>query len=284
MKKNIKLIALDMDGTLLNNQGQISKENQIAIRKATDSGIHVVISTGRAYIGLPVELLCSLGIHYAITSNAAAIYRLPEKECIYSSCMPPEIVCPIIPRLKDKEIHFDAFIQGKRYCEKRMLPIIDKLSQMPSATREYVKNTGNYVENLSDFILENNLQVEKITIYFYPLSDGSYKDRDAVSSILSEFPAITFQTGGYANLEFTKAETTKSKGLRFLAEKFNISLEETMACGDSQNDLDIITAAGIGVAMGNASSDVKAAADFITLSNEENGVAHAIYQAVKRLF
>lgn len=278
MSNNIKLIALDMDGTLLNNQGQISKENQIAIRKASDAGIHVVISTGRAYIGLPVEQLCDIGIRYAITSNAAAVYRLPEKECIYSSCMSPEIVCPIIPKLKEKEIHFDAFIDGKRYCEKKMLPIIDKLSQMPISTREYVKATGNYVENLADFIKEKNLLVEKMTLYFFPLSDGSYQDRDAVASILSEYPEITFQTGGYANLEFTKAGTVKSTGLRFLAKTLGVSMEETMACGDSQNDIDIITAAKIGVAMENATEDVKNAACFVTLSNEANGVAHAIYQ------
>lgn len=281
MTSDIKLIALDMDGTLLNNQGQISPETQNAIRKATAAGIHIVISTGRPYIGLPVELLCSLGIHYAITSNAAAIYRLPEKECIYSSCMSPEIVCPIIEKLKEKEMHFDAFIDGKRYCEKRMLPIIDKLSQMPKTTREYVKATGNHVENLADFIRENNLAVQKMTLYFYPLPDGSYKDREAVASILFDFPQITFQTGGYANLEFTKAGTTKSTGLRFLAKSFGISMEETMACGDSENDLDIIRTAQIGVAMANATDDVKNAADFVTLSNEENGVAHAIYQFIK---
>lgn len=278
MTPDIKLIALDMDGTLLNNQGQISPKTQDAIRKATASGIHVVISTGRPYIGLPVELLCSLGIHYAITSNAAAVYRLPEKKCIYSSCMTPEIVCPIIRRLEKNDIHYDAFIDGNRYSEDRMQPIIDRLSQMPATTREYVKRTGNMVNNLADYIMEKNLEVQKITLNFYPLPDGSFKDRDTVISILSEFPQITFQSGGYQNLEFTKAGTIKSTGLRFLAEQFGVTMEQTLACGDSQNDIDILKAAHIGVAMENASDEVKKAATFVTLSNENDGIAHAIYK------
>lgn len=278
MTPDIKLIALDMDGTLLNNQGEISPKTQTAIRKAAAAGIHIIISTGRPYIGLPVELLCSLGIRYAITSNAAAIYRLPGKECIYSSCMTPDIVCPIIRKLEKNDIHYDAFINGERYSEERMQPILEHLSQMPAATRGYIKRTGHMVDNLADYIMENNIAVEKITINFYPLPDGSYKDREAVLSILSEFPQINFQCGGYQNLEFTKALTMKSTGLRFLAKHFGLSLEETMACGDSQNDIDILKAAHIGIAMENAADEVKKAATFVTLSNENDGIAHAIYK------
>lgn len=273
--KPITLIALDMDGTLFNHDSQISEKDQSAIRRAADAGIQFTISTGRPYIGLPTELLSSLGIRYAITSNGAAIYRLPEKECIFSSCMEPELLCPILRRLQNYDIHFDAFIHGDAYSQKSIQPNIDRLD-MPDSIKKYIKSTRILTDNLADYIQENALEVQKMTLNFYPLPDGSFQYREEVFSLLASCPEITFLSGGYHNLEFTKAGTTKGLGLRFLADFLKLPLDTTMACGDTQNDLDIIKTAGIGVAMGNARDEVKEIADFITLSNEESGVAYAI--------
>lgn len=123
MKQPVSLIALDMDGTLFNGQSEISKEDQDAIREASSRGIHVAISTGRPYAGLPVTLLSGLGVSYAITSNGAAVYHLPDRLCIHESAMEPALVCPIIEELQKKSIHMDAFINGdgfsQRSCEGR---------------------------------------------------------------------------------------------------------------------------------------------------------------------
>lgn len=275
----IKFVALDIDGTLFNNNSEIGEKDQQTIKAATDAGVHVVISTGRPYIGVPVDLLSSLGVKYAITSNGAGVYRIPEKECIYSSCMEPALVCPIIRELQKKDIHFDAFIGGNRYGQKSMQPIIDRLG-MPLSVREYVKTTSIVTDDLADFIEERQLEVQKITLNFYPLPDGSFKDREETFSLLSSYPQITLLSGGYHNLEFTKAGTTKAMGLRFLANLLGITMEETMACGDSQNDLDILNAAEMSVAMGNAKEEVKKIADFVTLTNEECGVGYAIRKFV----
>lgn len=279
MSKNIRLVALDMDGTLFNHNSQITAIDQKAIKEATAAGVQVVISTGRPYVGLPVDLLADLGIRYAITANGAAIYRLPEKECIFSNCMEPAVVCPILRRIQHKNIHYDAFIGGNGYGQHSFFPVIDQLS-MPDSIKAYIKTSRTMTDNLADFIEEKQLEVQKITINFIPQPDGSFIDRDAVFSILSEYPQITYLSGGYHNLEFTKAGTTKGMGLRFLADHFGISITQTMACGDSQNDLDILKTAGVGVAMENAVSEVKNAADFVTYSNENGGVAHAIYALV----
>ena len=96
MKQPVSLIALDMDGTLFNGQSEISKEDQDTIREASSRGIHVAISTGRPYAGLPVTLLSGLGVSYAITSNGAAVYHLSDRLCIHESAMEPALVCPII--------------------------------------------------------------------------------------------------------------------------------------------------------------------------------------------
>jgi len=276
MSGKIKLVALDMDGTLFNDKLEITEENQRAIRAAIESGTHVIISTGRPYVALPIEKLTDLGIRYVITSNGGGVYRIPEKECVYSSCMPPEVIVPIIRHLQTKDIQYDAFISGNRYRESDRQHLVERMTQFPEATRQMVKTNATFVDDLAAFIEERGLDVEKMTINFYPLPDGTYKDRDDVWSYLSANPQITALCGGYMNVEYTMAGTTKAMGLRFLADMLDVPMECTMACGDTQNDADIMQAAAIGVAMGNASDDIKAIADFVTKSNNDSGVAYAI--------
>lgn len=276
MSGKIKLVALDMDGTLFNDKLEITEENQRAIRAAIESGTHVIISTGRPYVALPIEKLTDLGIRYVITSNGGGVYRIPEKECVYSSCMPPEVIVPIIRHLQTKDIQYDAFISGNRYRESNRQHLVERMTQFPEATRQMVKTNATFVDDLAAFIEERGLDVEKMTINFYPLPDGTYKDRDDVWSYLSANPQITALCGGYMNVEYTMAGTTKAMGLRFLADMLDVPMECTMACGDTQNDADIMQAAAVGVAMGNASDDIKAIADFITKSNNDSGVAYAI--------
>lgn len=274
-KRTIKLIAIDMDGTLLNAAHEISEKNQQAIRRAVEMGIHVVISTGRPYSGIGAQTLSALGIRYAVTANGGGIYQIPEKKCLFSRAMEPEIVCSVIRQLLKKDIHFDAFIAGERYTQTSCLDVISKLN-LSDVSKQYISSSEIVKEDLAAFIEQNHFNVEKLTLNFYKLPDGTFKDREAVISLLAANPQVTYLCGGYSNLEFTKAGTTKELGLRFLADLLNSSMEETMAIGDTENDLAMIKAAGIGVAMQNAFDEVKQAAQFVTLSNEESGVAYAI--------
>ncbi len=279
MQKNIRLVALDMDGTLFDHNSNITEMDQKAVKAATDTGVTVVISTGRPYSGLPIELLSSLGIRYAITTNGSAVYRIPEKECIFSSNMTPQIVVPIIKRILEKDVYFDVYVGGNAYSQHSMAPLIDDLL-ISDSVKAYVKKSRIFVDDLVSFVEDREIDAQKVTVNFCRNEDGTIRDRDSVKAILAEYPQITYLSGGFYNLEFTKAGTTKAMGLRFLAEHLGIDMSQTMACGDSPNDLDIIQTAAIGVAMDNADPRVKEAADFITLSNEEGGVAHAIYEFV----
>lgn len=280
MSEKIKLVALDMDGTLFNDKLEITEENQRMIRAAVEAGVHVVISTGRPYVGLPIDDFVKLGIRYAITANGGGIYRLPEKECVFSSCMPPQVIAPIIRYLQTKDIQYDAFISGNRYREPNRQHLVERMTQFPVATRTFVKNNAIFADDLAAFIEERGLDVEKMTINFYPLADGTYKDRDDVWNYLSSNPQVTALSGGYMNIEYTMSGTTKAMGLRFLADLLDVPMECTMACGDTANDADIMQAAAIGVAMGNAGNDIKAIADFVTKSNNDSGVAYAIEKFV----
>lgn len=273
--KDIKLVALDLDGTLFDNSSRISERNLTAIRSITDKGIHVVISTGRPFEGIPFDQIKGTGINYAITANGSGIYEISTGKCLYENAMDEELVTPILNFLLTRDIHMDAFIGGKGYTPVQCVETAQKLT-VPSSIKNYIITTRTRLDNILQFIHENQLKVQKMTLNFYPTADGTLIDRETVRKFLVSNPSITTVCGGYNNLEFTRADANKGVGLRKLAEILGVNPDATMAIGDTENDLAIIEAAGIGVAMGNATDAVKAKADYVTTSNTEDGVAAAI--------
>jgi len=273
--KDIKLVALDLDGTLFDNSSRISERNLTAIRSITDKGIHVVISTGRPFEGIPFDQIKGTGINYAITANGSGIYEISTGKCLYENAMDEELVTPILNFLLTRDIHMDAFIGGKGYTPIQCVETAQKLT-VPSSIKNYIITTRTRLDNILQFIHENQLKVQKMTLNFYPAADGTLIDRETVRKFLVSNPSITTVCGGYNNLEFTRADTNKGVGLRKLAEILGVNPDATMAIGDTENDLAIIEAAGIGVAMGNATDAVKARADYVTTTNTKDGVAAAI--------
>ena len=273
--KDIKLVALDLDGTLFDNSSRISKRNLTAIRSITDKGIHVVISTGRPFEGIPFDQIKGTGINYAITANGSGIYEISTGKCLYENAMDEELVTPILNFLLRRDIHRDAFIGGKGYTPIQCVETAQKLT-VPSSIKNYIITTRTRLDNILQFIHENQLKVQKMTLNFYPAADGTLIDRETVRKFLVSNPSITTVCGGYNNLEFTRADANKGVGLRKLAEILGVNPDATMAIGDTENDLAIIEAAGIGVAMGNATDAVKARADYVTTTNTKDGVAAAI--------
>lgn len=275
----IQLVALDLDGTLFNNKSQITPANLDAIHAALDAGITVVVSTGRPLVGIPMEEIHKTGMRYAITTNGSGIYEIATGKCIYENSMEQSLILPILNFLLTKDIHMDAFIQGKAYSPVKCKEAASRLD-MPESLKHYIINTRIRVDNLPAYIRENHLSVQKMTLNFYPNENGVLKDRAEVKEFLLSNPAIQCVSGGYNNLEFTKSGVTKGVGLHQLADYLHIPYDATMAIGDTENDIAILEAAAIGVAMGNATDDVKAIADHITATNEEDGVAIAIKELV----
>lgn len=276
---NIRLIALDMDGTLFNNQGEISKKDRETLKKATEAGAAVAVATGRAYSELPVEMLYDMGVRYAITGNGSAVYRFPDKECVFSDCLDKALVCDILKELEKLDVYYDIYIEGLVYCPKSVLHNIRKMD-VPEALYEHIEKTRIIVDDLASYVKETDRQVEKTTINFALQEDGTYLDRDRTTAILDRYPQIQYLCGGYHNWEFTRAGVTKGTGLRFLADRIGVAMDQTMACGDSENDLSMLKEAFLAVAMENATDEVKKVSDFVTLSNENSGVAYAVEKFV----
>ena len=271
----VKLIALDMDGTLFNSQSEISEENINTLKRATKAGVAIAVATGRAYAELPIEMLYEVGIRYAITGNGSAVYRLPDKECVFSDCLDNEVVCKIIRELKQLDIYYDIYVDGLVYCPKSVCHNIRKMD-MPESLHEHIERTRIVVDDLEDYIRSCGKLVEKTTLNFAYLENGTCLGKAESAAILDRYPQVEYLSGGFHNWEFTRAGVNKGTGLRFLAEKIGVPMEFTMACGDSENDLSMLMAAHIAVAMENAKPAVKEVSNYMTLSNDESGVAHAI--------
>lgn len=272
-KGKFQLVALDLDGTLLSTDGTISKENKSAIQKATGKGVTFVISTGRPYCGLPLGMMEESGIQYAITANGACIYKTPGKECLFEDCMDIDLVIDILQKLLQLEIHISLFIRGEAYMPAQCQETLLKITTLPDSLKEYILSTRESIPDIGSFLREYQQPVQKLTLNFLSNPDGSYVNRNETIQILNQYSEINYLSGGYGNLELARAGVTKGKGLSLLCKTLGIPLEQSIACGDSENDLDMMKIAGLGVAMANAPEFICNQADDITLCNDEHRIA-----------
>lgn len=276
MENNIKLICLDLDGTLLDPNGEISGEDQEAIREITRQGVEVMISTGRPYVGIPdPERFAALGIRYALTVNGAAIYTIPDRKLIQEQCLDTEGLPKIFEEIQKKNVYFDFFVGGGGYGYGAKKDLIRKIALLESQ-KEYILRTRTFVENPAEFLRSHDIAVQKVTVDFIEDEKKELIDFEDVAKILNRDSRYTVVSGGCNNLEFTEKGVSKGVALESFAKSLGITLDEVMAIGDSENDLEIIKMAKYGVAMENAQDCVKKEAFFITRSNLESGVAYAI--------
>lgn len=277
--KKPELLALDLDGTLFNDSGRVTAASVAAIQKAAEAGVKVVVATGRDYDSVPWEQIAGTDISYAITTNGSAVYQKDGRICLYEECLPAEKMASVFAYLLEKEVYISVFIDGKNYTPKRVFPYLANL-ELPDYVINIILNSRTGIDDLVGCVKSGNAKIQKATLLFQKQEDGSFLNYEDVKNYLENCPEITVVDGGFHNLEFTKASVSKGTGLRFLAAHLGVPMERTMAIGDSENDIEILKAAGLGIAMGNAPETVKAHADTVTRTNEEEGVAHAIEEYV----
>ncbi len=273
---DIKLIALDLDGTLFRSDGTISQASIDAINYASSKGVRVVISTGRGFSGLPLERLEDTDMNYAITANGSAVFRIHPKHCLFASPIDDAIVFPVLEWLDDKDIRIQCFVMGKGMRPEQVAAYAPDYRQ----PEEEPKLT-HCIPAFLEYLRKNDYHVDKVTLDFKRMADGTLKDRAEVDRYCRSVKGLEVVSGGFNNIEFTREGVDKGIGLLKLAEQLGIKREETMAIGDTGNDISILMAAGIGVAMGNAEEGPKEIADDITDTNDRDGVAKAILKYVK---
>ena len=265
----VELIAIDVDGTLLDPEKKLHPGVKYAIEKAAHRGIRIALCTGRSPREIR-ELSARLPeISYGITANGAYVVELESGKVVFSDTMGPEEIRSVCRALSGFDMMFELFTAHQVLADKGCLRNLDHYGV--GELKELVVSTRTGVENLVSAVESGKInEAGKINIFF-----PSARMRDQAKEESRGLPFyITNQEP--TNLEFTKKEVNKGTGLKMLAETLGIKRKSIMAIGDNNNDLPMIEYAGIGVAMENGLPEVKRIADFVTKSNEEDGVACAI--------
>ena len=267
---SIRLIALDIDGTTLNSKGRLTERTKDALERAIESGVYVVMATGRCFDALPDDIMAISNMNYVVTSNGAMVRDLNTGEVILRNCLDPEVVVEAEKILRDCGQMVEIFIDGTAYIERSLYEYIRDGGDT-YRHREYVMKTRNPVDDLMGHLLENRDRIENINIFF-----NSQETKAAMYPVLLQLENATVTSSLDNNWEIGGATTSKANALRTLTEMLGIKKEEMMACGDSPNDIAMLQEAGISVAVGNAKEPVKEMASFISATNNEDGVAVAI--------
>lgn len=267
----IRIILLDLDGTLLTREKQLSGANRAALERAADMGIWIVPSTGRFYEGIPAVVRELPFVRYAVTINGAQVYDAAEKRVLHRAEIPPEAAERVFDRLDTLPVIYDCFLDGWGYMDAENYARIDRFIEDPRVNR-MVKELRRPVEHFREFIRRENRPLQKIQMFFRDMD----RRREALESLAREFPDMAVTSSISNNIEINDRAATKGEALRFLCRYLGLEIRDTMAFGDGSNDMSMIQAAGIGVAMANADPGLKAAADFVTDTNDADGVAKAI--------
>lgn len=274
--KRIKMVALDLDGTTLNSQVKLSERNKAAIEKANEQGVYVVASTGRSFNSLPPEIKNLDAISYAITSNGAHINKVETGESIYDDYVTPEAIEQVIALKEKFNVYFEAFIDGQAYIDRSVYEEIEKHG-CDNRNTEYVLWSRKPIDDIEAMMRAHSSEIENINLCF-----GTIEEVEQAKPYVTAIPNAMITSSFKYNLEVGGPNTSKKSALIELMSRLGIEADELMCCGDAPNDIQMLVLAGIGVAMGNAWGGTKDYADYVTGTNDEDGVAQAFEKFVLR--
>lgn len=266
----IKLVALDLDGTTFNSAGDISDVTVRTLNRCKEQGVHVVVSTGRSYNSLPDHIKNVEGIEYAITSNGAHINEINSGKAIYSDYLDPIAVEEVASLKESTGADIEVFIDGIAYTDDSYLEDVRE-NGCAYRNAEYVLWSRKGVPDVVALMLENNDRIENVN-FIYPTLERLEECRSQIEAIKSATITSSFPN----NLEVGGPNTSKKTALIELMKRLGVDRSELMCCGDAPNDIQMLEYAAIGVAVANAWGGTKDHADYITDSNDDDGVAHAI--------
>lgn len=262
----IKLIAIDMDGTLLNPQHEVTPGVKKAIKAARDKGVTIVLATGRPFVGVQ-QYLMELDLlqegQYCITNNGALVQQAATGDCVAEVTLTFDDFLYFEKLARELGIHFQALTKSQLFTPNK---------DISAYTVNEAFLTGIPLHYRAVEEMDPSLTFPKVMMIDPP---------HVLDAAIARLPQAahdraTIMKSSPYYLEILNKQVNKGAGVKALAEQLGLSPDEVMAIGDQENDLAMLEFAGTGVAMGNGIESVKAAAQYVTKSNREDGVAYAI--------
>jgi Cof subfamily protein (haloacid dehalogenase superfamily) len=255
----LKLLAIDVDGTLLNDDHQLTERTKRAISQIKEHGVKVVLATGRGPVScFPIMEELAL-TEPMITHNGAVIVDPQTKHIALEIGFKAEELLPIIQYCRQTDIHFDACTAFEMYIEGRN----------PQADQMYKKFFAN-----PRLVVDTSLLTDQI-VKFTLFGDERQMDR-SLEEVVPKFPDWSIIRSGEKFIDVMHPQATKGNALKRILKEQNIHPDHVVAFGNYYNDLEMIQLAGVGVAMDNSPDQIKRLADRVTVSNNEDGVAEVI--------
>lgn len=264
----MKLIALDLDGTLLNSKKQVSPRTYRALEMAAAKGYWIVPATGRAVMALPDEVLSFPFLRYVISVNGACVSDQIKKIKLFTADIPKKTALDLISFAKQFDCMYDCYWNDIGWANKALLDRIRYYNRDEEVIK-LILRSRRPVDDLESFIQKNADAVQKLQLCFRNLEEREI----AKEKIQIHFPDITATSSFRNNLELNWKTANKGSALLFLANHLQIPASDTFAFGDSSNDLSMLRAAGTGIATGNAADEIKEACAVVTETNDCDGVA-----------
>ena len=261
-----KLAALDMDGTLLNSQKNITPSTIETIKKALKLNKYIVLSTGRALDELRDYHQQLTDIPYGILASGALIYDFKDNKIIHHETFLTSQINKIFKAINQENIMIHFFSSGRSIVSKKDISNMDKYQM--SIYQPMFKRVATTVDDIIDYA--KNHPIEKINLY--------HQNEAARAETFEKLKdlSLSFAFAETTSLEISPSNVTKGKGLIKLCDFLDIELSKTIAVGDADNDLDVLKTAGLAVAMKNANDNVKKICDVIVADNDHDGCKEAI--------
>lgn len=265
MISKFKLVAVDLDGTLLDDNQRLSSANKSSIISLNKAGVKVILASGRLYTSvLPFAKACHLN-NPIIACNGAVILETKPKKVLFALSVPWIYADEIIKCADKDKFHLNLYDHEKVY--------IKEMNKWAKLYEKRTKSKMVIVKNLSSL---SGVKIPKLIIVSDPKTTAKLfgqfqKQYKGKLSVMRTYPEY---------LEFMNRNVSKGQALQFIMKKFNIKKKEVLAMGDSYNDIDLFKAAGFKVAVSNACDELKWMADYITTRNNKNGFAEAINKFV----
>lgn len=269
----MKIVFSDLDGTLLTTEKVIAPRTREMLDELARQGIEFVPCSGRPPVGLPKDLLAHPAVHYAIGSNGAVVYHIihegqeTRSEIINRVDMQASSILWLYERVKDLDITFDVYADGKVFAERARFERMGTFGLNPKELKNF-RAMRTPIDITIPELLPTLAHIERTNMYWHTL-----EQRAAITALVDERPEMMWTHSLPINLEVSNVEASKGAALTWLCTYLGINIAESLAFGDYPNDQTMIVAAGDGVAMANALDEIKAVANHVTTSNDEDGVA-----------
>lgn len=275
MKSKIKMIAFDLDGTILTTDKRLTERTRRALEQAVEKGIHIIPATGRPMSGIPKEIIDFPGIRYIVSSNGARVLDMKNRDVLYEETLPVEKAGEILDIFEKYDTLREIYYDGIGYADRGRLEQIEKYQKDPAMQR-YICTTRRPVESTRVKFETENRGLDKIQALFVSQEDKL----EAWESIESQVGDVEVTGALSNNIEVNAKGIHKGAALQFLGEMLGLSMDEVITFGDGSNDIKMLEMAGTGVAMANSVQNVLDIADITAMSNDEDGVARIIEQYV----